>query len=606
MFGKISKISIANFLSAETRLVKKFPFKFGSSSSSDWVLGSTSAPWSKSSVSFYKENSKIYLKVENIVNNFGHGCSPLLLNGEVLVNSVEIENEQSYLLKIDDQFFVFALDDNFDQWQTSLYFNSWDIFDIPMNQLIETTRIEGVAETILNLGHNFEDCAIRPTGMDIPAIWVTLLPDIVGVPVYDQEENATKEPELEEEIINEVIPTEKGEFVCPICWQHFDGKHILSIASHPSLSGDEILGDREMRRFSPTRFDENGNALDAMGLLVPDMACPHCHHRLPLGFTEMPQNIFSVVGAPASGKSYYLSILIQQLKRCLFENFDITFSDQDPEYNIELNAAINRLFSAKTPEQGRIIKTQLTGGVYRRVQRSGQDVDLPKPYIYNLANNQSEGSEKCLVFYDNAGEHFLPVNSTSADFHILHVAMAKSIFFIFDPISNLEFRRKLAGVESVQLDLEDYEPDQQDVILAQMNVKIKKALGHSFASKLDLPFSVIVGKSDVWSKIMDDFDKIENPMRNGGIDLEILDRNSDLTRKFLSKLCPAVVGGAEKLSSNVRYFPVSAFGHKPKTFIDSTGEEQIAPDPQAIDPKLIEIPTIWALSQIAPDLVPHV
>ena len=105
---------------------------------------------------------------------------------------------------------------------------------------------------------------------------------------------------------------------------------------------------------------------------------------------------------------------------------------------------------------------------------------------------------------------------------------------------------------------------------------------------------------------MDDFDKIENPMRNGGIDLEILDRNSDLTRKFLSKLCPAVVGGAEKLSSNVRYFPVSAFGHKPKTFIDSTGEEQIAPDPQAIDPKLIEIPTIWALSQIAPDLVPHV
>ena len=59
MFGKISKISIANFLSAETRLVQKYPFKFGSSTSSDWVLGSTSAPWSKSSVSFYKENYKI-------------------------------------------------------------------------------------------------------------------------------------------------------------------------------------------------------------------------------------------------------------------------------------------------------------------------------------------------------------------------------------------------------------------------------------------------------------------------------------------------------------------------------------------------------------------
>ena len=50
----------------------------------------------------------------------------------------------------------------------------------------------------------------------------------------------------------------------------------------------------------------------------------------------------------------------------------------------------------------------------------------------------------------------------------------------------------------------------------------------------------------------------------------------------------------------------SEFQSGKKTFIDSTGEEQIAPDPQAIDPKLIEIPTIWALSQIAPDLVPHV
>ena len=64
MFGKISKISIANFLSAETRLVQKYPFKFGSSSSSDWVLGASSTPWSKSSVSFYKEGPKVVLKVD--------------------------------------------------------------------------------------------------------------------------------------------------------------------------------------------------------------------------------------------------------------------------------------------------------------------------------------------------------------------------------------------------------------------------------------------------------------------------------------------------------------------------------------------------------------
>ena len=30
----------------------------------------------------------------------------------------------------------------------------------------------------------------------------------------------------------------------------------------------------------------------------------------------------------------------------------------------------------------------------------------------------------------------------------------------------------------------------------------------------------------------------------------------------------------------------------------------IAPDPLKIDPQMIEIPTIWALSQVAPHLIP--
>ena len=36
------------------------------------------------------------------------------------------------------------------------------------------------------------------------------------------------------------------------------------------------------------------------------------------------------------------------------------------------------------------------------------------------------------------------------------------------------------------------------------------------------------------------------------------------------------------------------------------GFEEKPKDLSEVDPKLIEIPTIWALSQIAPDLVPHV
>jgi hypothetical protein len=611
--SKAGHLGIKNLITGESRNNQRYPFIIGASNNSDWRLGESSSPWSSGMVSITKEKQDVIITPTAPSSDNNSGIHSLLLNGEPFLEAIALPQDLPITLKIDSHLFALCLGQHPQRWADEIDIGQWNVFNGKNNQVIGTVGIDQIGELIAMSGQNFNECAIAVQGLNATALWVAALPDIIGVPVYETEEPETSHHQqdpitpIEAESEPELIPTAQGEYHCPICWQHFDGRHILNIASHPSLRGDELLGASEMRRFSPNQFDDEGNALDDFDIIAPDIACPHCHHRLPLGFVEMPQNIFSIVGAPSSGKSYYLSILIQELKRSLFERFDLTFSDQDPEYNIELNASINRLFSASTPEQGRIVKTQLTGGVYRRVKRDGQDVDLPKPYIYNASGNDIEGGEKCIIFYDNAGEHFLPQNSTSEDFHILHVARAKAIFFIFDPISNIQFKRSLKGVESAQLNLEQYEPDNQDVILAQMNVKIKKALGHPFASKLDFPLSIIVGKSDVWQHIMEDWDEISNPMIDGRLDQAILERNSKLTRNFLAKLCPAVVAGAEKLSSNVRFFPVSAFGHKPATYIDSnTGVEMIAPDPQSINPQMLEIPTVWALSQIAPELIPSV
>ena len=401
------------------------------------------------------------------------------------------------------------------------------------------------------------------------------------------------------------ISTTHGEHSCPICWQHFDNKDILHVASHPDLRGDELLGANEMRRFIPSQYDEDGHPLDDFGLPAPDMACPHCHQRLPQGFLELPHHIFSMVGAPASGKSYYLAILVQQLKRCLFEKFSLGFGDQDPAYNVKLNDTSNRLFRASTPEEAAINKTQLSGGVYRRVLRAGQEVDLPMPYIFNCSRFDVEGSEKCIVFYDNAGEHFLPQNSTADDFHILHMAKAAGLFFLFDPVSNIEFRRRLRESEDPQMKLKNYESDSQDVILAQMNAKIKRALGIALTGKLDVPLAIMVNKSDIWLELLAEHGELEDPIVEGHLDMGILDRNSEVIHSLMAHLCPAVVANAKKLSSEIRYFAISAFGHSPFIYEDSdTGRKMIAPDPEKIEPQMLEIPTIWVLSKIAPGLIP--
>ena len=61
-------------------------------------------------------------------------------------------------------------------------------------------------------------------------------------------------------------PNLEGEHTCPVCWLRFDGGDIMHIAVHDSLRGDPLLGEDAQQRFLATRFNNAGQALDAMGL----------------------------------------------------------------------------------------------------------------------------------------------------------------------------------------------------------------------------------------------------------------------------------------------------------------------------------------------------
>ena len=93
-------------------------------------------------------------------------------------------------------------------------------------------------------------------------------------------------------------------------------------------------------------------------------------------------------------------------------------------------------------------------------------------------------------------------------------------------------------------------------------------------------------------------------------DQAIVDANSDIIRKFLNEYAPEIVASVERISRTVRYFPISAFGHKPKmqtiSLEDGTSYEEIAPEPAKIKPFMIETPTDWAISRVIPDLLPEV
>ena len=416
-------------------------------------------------------------------------------------------------------------------------------------------------------------------------------------PVADRVDNE----ELESPSMTKYIDSDSGEFTCPTCWLKFDRGDVMHVAVHDSLFGDPLLGEEQMKRFHATRFNDRGQALDDYGIPCTEIACPHCRRTLPPGFFDEPHKIFSIVGAPQSGKSYYLTVLIKLLQTTLFREFGVVFRDADPTGNAPINEMKSHLFSAQNSAQAFLTKTQLEGSMYERLPRYDRMVTLPKPFIYSLSGAESDDENCSVVFYDNAGEHFQPGQDSSNSPGAQHIASSDAIFFLFDPTINPDFRRSINDSDDPQF--KSQVSDQQDIILAETEVRIKKLLGLGRREKVQTPLAIIIGKCDSWiNKIGSD--NLNNPIVDGTLDMGAVESNSKLVRGLMEEHCPYVVANAERISSEVCYFAASAFGHTPVTFEDDKGVTRIGPDPQKINPMYVEIPTLWALSRVQPGLVP--
>ena len=383
---------------------------------------------------------------------------------------------------------------------------------------------------------------------------------------------------------------------CPQCWMTFRPGEVMAIACHEDLRGDPLLGSAAMRRFLPRNFDEQGFPLDEMGCACRDLACPHCRHQLPLDLFRLPFHIVSLVGIQRSGKSYFLAILARILSQILARDFAVRWEDLDPTGNIPLNDLRNRLFAAPDAEGAALEKTALGGVMYTEVHRSGRVVAMPRPFTYRVTH--PSGQQAAYVFYDNAGEHFMPGISVEESPGALHVTEASAILFLFDPLVSTEFRKHLKPGTDPQLDLHDV-PDIQDIVLDEMRVRFARARGHAAKDQLAIPFGVIVGKCDAWIQLMGGAAALRPVVREGRLDRAALAHNSGLTRRLLQEHCPEITARLDALSSQTLYFPISSFGHTP--IRTSRG---VAPDPKKLQPWLAEAPVLWALDQLTPGLIP--
>jgi len=390
-----------------------------------------------------------------------------------------------------------------------------------------------------------------------------------------------------------VTPNPDGEFTCPVCWLRFDTGDVMHIAVHDSLRGDPLLGEDAQQRFLATRFNNAGQALDAMGIPSSEIACPHCRRKLPPGFLEMPHHIVSLVGDQSAGKSYFLSVLTKVFPATIYREFGVVFQDSDPTGNAPVNDMRKSLFGAQTPAQAKLAKTVFEGAMYERLPRQGRMVALPHPFVYTLTPEDKTREQCALIFYDNAGEHFQPGVNIVEQPGAQHVASAAGILYLFDPFNSPEFRRAIRETKDPQMERPIV--DQQDIILAEMRARIQVIRNLRAGEPIDTPVAFIVGKYDVWRQLLNDR-PLREPLHDGKLDEAALEENSNVIRDLL---CPTVVANAEALSSNVKFFYASSFGHTPLKI----GPSEYVPDPAKLQPIQVETPLLWLLSQISPSLV---
>lgn len=417
----------------------------------------------------------------------------------------------------------------------------------------------------------------------------------------------------------------KPHLTCPHCWHVLHSDQILFISESPDLMGDSKLGDYKQLRFLPLRFNVVGAALDAHGMSCDKLACPRCHLPIPRPLLYMPNFFLSIVGAPASGKSYFLASMVWQLRKTMANNFCMSFTDADAAMNKRIRDYESMQFIGDD-DSGivAIEKTDTQGDIYNMTRIDGQDTLLAQPFVFTISPTpdypfpkRADQVAQAVCLYDNAGESFLPGADLITQPVTRHLATSDAILFLFDPTQDSRFKK------ACRLPVDDPQmaggaqgggirksPVRQETVLNEMISRVRSQTRLPPNVKHKAPLIVVLTKYDAWKQLLE-FPKTRNPW-NRAKDLPLyvynvqrVDEYSRMLRKLILDLIPDLVSTAETFSENVTYIAVSATGGPPALEVRD-GVSLLGYRSGEIHPFWVEVPFFHAQAKTGKYCIPVV
>ncbi len=356
-----------------------------------------------------------------------------------------------------------------------------------------------------------------------------------------------------------------GDILCPHCWWKFNYEEILYIAEHPDLVGDPVCGDVQ-KRFLPEKFTSTGKAIDMKGVPCADMACPKCHVFIPkIALKNNDPMIFSIVGAPNSGKSFLLTSMIYKLRQILPTKFNISMVDADPKANFLIHDYEHTFFFSEPDKAVSLNKTEEQGDLYNKVIFDDVVINLPKPIFLQMSGmdqeDKGEDLTKTIVMYDNSGESFQPGKDTINNPATLHLGHSESIFYLFDPLQTPLFKSMISSSENKQVEKTTI-VSRQEILLDEMVNRIEKNTNST--RPFNKSIYILVTKYDIWKGLLNlEIDGNPWDMNENGVfylKKDSVYNTSLAVRSLIEKVCPQLVHSAEENFDKVVFVPVSAIG----------------------------------------------
>jgi hypothetical protein len=409
---------------------------------------------------------------------------------------------------------------------------------------------------------------------------------------------------------------------CPNCWFIFPPEDIHFIAERTDTIGDPVLGPDDFIRFSPMRFTLKGEAIGPKDVLSSKYACPRCHLQVPAALLELPPLFVSLVGSPASGKSYFLTTMTSKLREFLPRTC-LEFSDAEPELNFAIKQYEETLFRNPVPNQPtEIRKTQVDDKqLHRVVTLNGAPMRFPLPLQFrvwptpNHPNySQAHRIGRVLVLYDNAGEDFLPGAGEAESAAIKHLACSDVIIVLFDPTQDPRLTRLCLSndpqlAHGLRPTGESPRLVSQTTLLNEVANRTRRYMGVSYTERFAKPLLVVLPKFDILGGVSGvsldlDEEPYLAPDKEQGVRLNVakVEEVSNTIRALLQRDCPDFVSTVENLSSLVRYIPVSSFGRSP--VLVNTGQKPFyGICPCDIKPKWVTVPLMYCFTKWAGHLM---